>query len=799
MPGKQTYAELEQRVKNLEEELREQREIEEQLKQAREEETQLLEMTNALSQELNLDLLLVKIMRTARGLLSAERCTLFLHEKETNELWARATTVASESKHLRFASHLGIAGSVLTTGETANIADAYADSRFNPEVDKKTGFRTTSILCMPVKNKLDRILGVIQALNKKEGQFTLRDEKRLAAFSAQSCIALENAKLFEELMNKVRALQMEINEHEHSQAQLRLAKDEQAQFLEMACALSQELNLGRLLLKIMHTTKLLLSAERCTLFMYDKRTHELWARATDGTEAGDIRFPSHIGIAGSVFTTDETINIPDAYADKRFNPEVDKKTGFQTRSILCMPVKNKDGMILGVFQVLNKKDGPFTENDEKRLQAFSSQVSVALENAQLFEDVLNMKNYNESMLESMSNGVLSLDADKRIVTGNASALRILQQTNLDVLVGSSVADVFAETSAWMLNSIDNVMISMIADHTLDTDLPLSNGNSVSVNLTVVPLINIHQQLIGSLLIFEDITREKRIQGTMTRYMAKQVVDELLERGEAMLGGITQEATIMFSDIRSFTTIAERNTPHETVSLLNEYFSLMVDIIHSYEGILDKYIGDALLAVFGAPFSSGNDPDRAVKTAIDMLDALKAFNCKRRAEKKETIEIGIGISTNNVLSGNIGSLKRMDYTVIGDGVNIASRLEGVNKVYGTRILISEFTYHKLTESYVCREVDLIRVKGKTKPIGLYQIFGRNECAAFPHLDEVLDLFLEGVNCYRKQNWQKGTEYFRHILSLNANDSVSRVYLDRCRHFAENPPSDNWNYVWTLTTK
>ena len=234
-------------------------------------------------------------------------------------------------------------------------------------------------------------------------------------------------------------------------------------------------------------------------------------------------------------------------------------------------------------------------------------------------------------------------------------------------------------------------------------------------------------------------------------------------------------------------------------MLNEYFSVMVDIIFEYEGVLDKYIGDAILAVFGAPFSTGNDPDRAVKTAIDMLAALKEFNRRRLAEAKEPLNIGIGISTNHVLSGNIGSLKRMDYTVIGDGVNLASRLEGANKVYGTHILVSEFTFDKLTEQYVTREIDLIRVKGKMKPIGIYQILGQDEQASFPHLAEALELFRAGLLCYRLRDWPRGVDCFSRILTLNPNDAASRLYLERCRHFAANPPADNWDHVWTLESK
>ncbi len=798
MTRKPSYEELEQRVKELTEELREHKRIQEQLKQAREEEARLLEMTNALSQELNLDHLLIKIMHTSKELLSAERCTLFLYDRKTDELWARATG-GSESRDLRFPSHLGIAGSVFTAGTAINIPDAYTDDRFNPEIDRRTGFQTISILCMPVRNKLGQTLGVAQVLNKKGGPFTTMDEKRLEAFSAHACIALENAKLFKELMIKVKALQHEISEHQRVQEELQQARDEELQHLEMTNALLHELNLGRLLLKIMQTTRVLLSAERCTLFMYDEKTDELWARATGGSEVKDIRFPRHLGIAGSVFTSGETINIPDAYVDDRFNQAVDKMTGFRTRSILCMPVRTKDGQIIGVTQVLNKKDGPFTGIDERRLAAFSAQASIALENAKLFEDVLNMKNYNESMLESMSNGVISLDAEKRIVKCNRAALRILQQNDPEALTGASVANAFAETNPWVLDSIDNVMQTRSADLAMDTDLPLSNGKTVSVNLTIVPLTDIHYELIGSLLILEDITKEKRLKGTMNRYMAKEVVDRLLEHGEGLLGGMTQEATIMFTDIRKFTTISERNTPQETVSMLNEYFSIMVDIIFKYQGILDKYIGDAILAVFGAPFSTRDDPDHAVKTAIEMLTALDKFNQKRVGEDKEPISIGIGISTNNILSGNIGSLKRMDYTVIGDGVNLASRLEGANKVYGTSVLISEFTYNKLQDKYASREIDLIRVKGKMKPIGVYQILGDNECASFPDLNEVLGVFREGLAYYRQRDWQRGIDCFSRILIMNKHDTVSRLYVERCRHFAENPPVDDWDHAWTLTTK
>jgi len=589
----------------------------------------------------------------------------------------------------------------------------------------------------------------------------------------------------------------DIAERKRTEDQLRQAKDEELRLLEMTTALSYELNLNRLLKRIMDTTTVLLCADRCTLFLHDEKSNELWSRIAGGLKDNEIRFPAYMGIAGSVFTTGDIINIPDAYADKRFNPEVDKKTGYITRSILCMPVKNKKGKTIGVVQVLNKKGGPFSDTDERRLRAFSAQASIALENATLFEDVLNMKNYNESMLESMSNGIISLDADRNIVKCNASALRILGEKADEFSEDESerIKTVLCKINPWIKESISKVMETEEIDLTMDTNLMLAKGVPVSVNLTVVPLINIQQELIGSLLILEDITREKRLKGTIARYMTKEVADKLMEGGDAVLGGQIQEATVMFSDIRSFTTISEKIGPQETVSLLNEYFTLMVDIIFRYEGILDKYIGDAIMAVFGAPFNTGEEPERAVKTAIDMMAALKEFNKQR----KEPINIGIGINTDEVLSGNIGSLKRMDYTVIGDGVNLASRLEGANKFYGTSILVSEKTFKGLKNNYLHREIDLIRVKGKTRPVGIYQILDYHNKNSFPNIKDVLELFQDGLNFYRCRSWEKGIKNFSRILNLNRQDKPSHLYLKRCQYFAEKPPPDDWDSVWDMKSK
>jgi adenylate cyclase len=328
---------------------------------------------------------------------------------------------------------------------------------------------------------------------------------------------------------------------------------------------------------------------------------------------------------------------------------------------------------------------------------------------------------------------------------------------------------------------------------------MGNGRVTSVNLSVVPLIDIKEHPIGYMLIFEDISREKRVKTTMARYMTKEVLDKLVEEGDSMLGGTTQEVTVLFSDIRSFTTLSEQLGARETVSMLNEYFSEMIDVIFEHGGILDKYIGDAIMALFGTPFKTDRDVDNAVTVANQMILSLRALNLIRENQGKTPIRIGVGISTGEVVTGNIGSPKRMDYTVIGDSVNIASRLEGANKFYGTQILLSEFTASRLRQPGRLREIDLIRVKGKNEPVAIYESLDCQGPECFPFMDQALPFFQKGLDRYRRRDWSGAMDCFSRILDWHPGDRPSALYLDRCRHYLEDPPDDSWDGVWTMKEK
>ena len=735
----------------------------------------LLNVSNKLAAHQTLDEQLQTLIDMTNSVLGVERGTLFLNDNQSGELYSRVAQ-GDVRREIRIMNTTGIAGNVYTSGEGMIIQDAYKNDLFNRAIDEQTGFKTRSILCAPVRTVNGETIGVAQMLNKKKGRFTEADLDLLEAMTTQAAVALQSTLYVEEM---------------------EASREKELEFLGIVSELSSELQLGPLLQKIMSTVTRLLDSERSTLFLNDEKTDELYTEVGEGLGATKIRFPNSVGIAGAVFSSGKSVNIPYAYADLRFNPSFDKQTGFFTRSILCVPVVNKNSKIIGVTQVLNKRGATFDEDDESRLNAFTAQIAIGLENAQLFDDVQNIKNYNESMLESMSNAVITMDEDGNIVTCNAAGLRIMR-VGVEDVIGKTAEEFYTDKNAWVLEHIARVTETREVDIVMDSEM-FFDDEEMSINVTILPLQDGKKNTLGTMVMMEDISSEKRVKSTMARYMDPSLADQLVGGGEEMLGGQSKEATVLFSDIRGFTTLTEELGAQGTVQLLNEYFTIMVDCIQAEGGMLDKFIGDAIMAIFGTPFAHEDDPDRGVRCACEMMAELNVFNAERIARDKLPVDMGIGVNTGLVVSGNIGSPKRMDYTVIGDGVNLSARLESACKAYSAHVLISEFTLSQLRGTFRTRDIDKVVVKGKTEPVGVFEILDYHTEETFPNMREALSQFKGGVDLYRAGKWDQATKAFKEALVQNPTDKLAETYIERCAHLKKNPPKGEWDGVWVMTSK
>jgi adenylate cyclase len=736
----------------------------------------LLQVTTDLAKTKSLDEALETLVKITTSTIGAERGTIFLNDASTNELYSRIAQ-GNFRREIRIMNSKGVAGWVFSHNEGAIIPDAYKDDRFNKAVDVRTGFRTKSILCAPLRTVNGDKIGVSQILNKIEGEFTQEDLELLEAMTEQAAIAIQGNIIVE---------------------QVEAARKQELEFLDVVSQVSSELELTPLLQKIISTISTMLDCERATLFINDEKTDELYTEVGEGLdEKSVIRFPNHLGIAGTVFTSAKPVNIPHAYADLRFNPSFDKQTGFFTRSILCMPVLNKEGKTIGVSQVLNKRGGSFNKEDEKRLAAFTSQISMGIENAKLFDDVQNQKNYSESILSSMHDAVITVDENRLIRTCNPAGLSIFKIPQLTDILNAPVSDLLAKDNSWLLNKLESAEEQ---EEFLDATL-IVNGEKLSVNASLTPLIGQKGEGLGVMIMIEDISSEKRMKSTMSRYMDPELADQLMNAGDGddIMGGKQSVASVLFSDVRSFTTITEELGAQGTVKLLNEYFTIMVDCITDEGGMLDKFIGDAMMCIFGTPIPHDDDPDRAVRAAIRMMTDLKVFNQKRIAEGKMPIDHGMGVNTDSIVSGNIGSPKRMDYTVIGDGVNLAARIESACKQYGAHILISEFTYKAVKATYRTRQVDYVIVKGKTEPVGVYEVLDFHDDDSYPNMVDALGSFNDGYRAWNDGKWDQAVKLFNAVKKINPNDKAAQLYLDRCEHMKKNPPKGDWDGVWVMTSK
>ncbi len=307
----------------------------------------------------------------------------------------------------------------------------------------------------------------------------------------------------------------------------------------------------------------------------------------------------------------------------------------------------------------------------------------------------------------------------------------------------------------------------------------------------------------ALTVFSYATVEKdrrRIKGTFRQYVAPMIIEEMLkDPGRLKLGGEEKELTVLFSDLERFTGYSERFGPSGMVNILSDYFDRMSEEIFRQRGTLKEYVGDEIMAFFGAPIEQPDHAQRACETALAMRDALKKLCTDWAPTGRPRLRARTGVNSGPMLIGNLGSRYRFAYGVLGDQVNLGSRLEGLNKMYGTDILIGENTYALVQGDFIVRNLDLVRVVGREQCVRVYELVGRADAVLSWEHKGALQAYAAGYDAYCRQRWPQAIDHFNQALSLRPDDGPSKTMLQRCRVYLETPPPEDWECVFEPTSK
>jgi adenylate cyclase len=553
------------------------------------------------------------------------------------------------------------------------------------------------IILVPLFHK-DRLLGLLCVGKKLMGEaYTDAEIKILEIVSNHLTKALFNYELIKNVDEKGKQLNLKLLELET--------------LFDISVAISSVLDVDELGEEILWRSVGILNASKGMMVMPKENSPILEPRSSFNWEDVDTLISKKLSIFKKI--EDSKSGVILTPGDKN---SLQKKLGED--HIVVAPIQAKDS-VLGYMILCNKETRhgveAFTQTDLGLLSALCNQGAVALDNARLFKDITEAKQFNESILGSIATGVITLDPLGEIDSINQAGTNILKM-NRDEIMGNHYMYLF-EKDTEILELIQGAE----AKNTIysEINMPfLTVSKDAVVNVSAAPRIDPSGNVRGVVVALEDITDVSKVKNTFKRYVSKQVVDELLDDDAKLnLGGEKRNVTILFSDIRGFTDMSEKMNPEDVVSTLNEYFSEMIDIVFKHNGTLDKIIGDELMVVYGAPTSNEDDTLRAVATAVEMQSQINVLNAKRIKQRKKPILAGMGINKGIVVSGNIGSRDMMDYTVIGDTVNLGARL--CSAAGPGEILVSSSVWKETQKHYSYKKLEPIKVKGKKNKVGVYR--------------------------------------------------------------------------------
>lgn len=523
----------------------------------------------------------------------------------------------------------------------------------------------------------------------------------------------------DEIIKEIDGVQREIGNIENERDQYRALAD-------VASLINSSLDLTQVLNEVMDTIIMLTGAERGYLMLRDGETGKLTlriARNMDRETIDEREFEVSRSVVGRVAESGEAVLTADALDDQRLSA-TESIISMRLRSILCVPLKLK-GIVTGVIYTDNKiQRGVFDERTRDLLSAFSDQAAVAIENARLFESVkaslaaiTEMKNLQDNVFASIVSGVITTDCDLCIALINRRAEEIL---NVEDAIGLPLYEVLPPLGQRFERLIEQVLETdePLAGVEFETEIP--DIGWVDLSFGFSPLKDAANQSQGVVVVLDDLTETKRREAQIAgvrRYLPAEVVDGIRTADELKLGGTREVITILFADIRGFSTYSERIDPERLVEIINTYMTIAADAIHMQQGVIDKFMGDAVMALFNAPIRPQEDHAlRAVRTACAMRSDIQAYH--KTVPAADRLQLGIGVHTGDAVVGNVGSPDRLDYSAMGDSVNLAKRLQEVAEP--DQVLISEDTYKLVKDKVEVRQLEPIVVKGRSQQTRVYEL-------------------------------------------------------------------------------
>jgi PAS domain S-box-containing protein len=496
---------------------------------------------------------------------------------------------------------------------------------------------------------------------------------------------------------------------------------------EVAGIVNSSLKLPEVLNHVMDQIIRLTGAERAFLMLYDEETGELEfqaARNLDRETLTASEFEISRSVVSQVAQNGEAVVTTNAQLDPRFKGQ-QSVVSYNLRSIVCVPLRARD-RVIGALYVDNRiRSGIFAEQDRDLVTAFADQAAVAIENARLFGNVTAAKALMDNVFASIASGVITTDMEGYITLLNKAASRIFSLAESEA-EGQHHRDALPTLAPLLVPLVEQVQQehSSIVGYEIEPELP--ERGSVTLQLSISPLQESEEDQAGLALVVDDLTDRRRLEAqerfireTFQRYVSPAVVQRLLEEPESLrLGGHRQEVTIFFADIRGFTTFSEELGPEALVEVLNCYLAIGAEAVLAEEGTLDKFMGDAVMAIFNAPLSQPDHTLRAIRTALRMREAIAQHH--EQVPPENQLDYGAGIAVGEAVVGNIGTAQQLNYTAIGASVNLAKRLQ--ESAAPGQILLSSAAYEQTMEHIKARELDPITLKGFSGPVKVYELLG-----------------------------------------------------------------------------